>query len=157
MIRAYLPLTGLALAAQWPSPAPALAFAPGSAQRALRGEEAEVWEHRAMAAAAASIAEEALDAGCPRAVIACDIPLGADRGAQEVIPGIVAIPGVSADPSRVASVHIDDPEGFGELPPEREAALAALAGSDLLWFDSAEVGDLVELFGQMLPDEGLEG
>ncbi|GAA2086595.1 DUF6912 family protein [Brevibacterium salitolerans] len=157
MIRAYLPLTGIELARQWPALAPAVALAPGRSQRALGGEEAEVWEYRAMLAAAASIAEDALAAGCPRAVLACDLPDGADTAAVPVTEGVVAIPETVVDPARVVSVHIDDPEGFGLLPEDRAQALAALAESDLLWFDSGEVGDLVELFGQLGADDGLEG
>lgn len=155
MIRAYVPLVGHIFASTWPNSETLTAFAPAPRERQLTGEDFEVAEYRAMSAAAASIAEDALAAGSPRAVIAVDLPDTALADAAEVVAGVV-VGAAPIDPSRVASVHIDDPEGFAQLPTEREAALTALGESDLLWFDSAEVDQLVELLTHLSAHDGLD-
>lgn len=156
MIRAYAPLLGRTLAAVWPPATPVAVFAPGPHQRTLTGDDQEIAEYRAMSVAAASLAEDALDAGSPRAVIAVDVPEAALASARQVVPGVVLGEAV-IDPLRVASVHIDDPDGFAQLPDDREAALEALADSDLLWFSSAEVDQLVELLAQPVADDWFQG
>lgn len=156
MIRAYAPFTGQTFAATWPIGDPVTVFAPGPQERRLTGDDLELGEYRAMSAAAASVSDAAVRAGCPRAVVAVDLTEDALSDAAEVVAGVV-MGTATIDPLRAASVHIDDPEGFASLPEDREAALAALADSDLLWFDSAEIGQLVELLGQLGADDGLEG
>lgn len=155
MIRAYAPFTGQLFAATWPMDDPVAVFAPGPQERRLTGDDLELAEYRAMTAAAASVSEDALRSGSPRAVVAVDLPDDAVSAATEVVAGVV-VGTATIDPLRTASVHIDDPEGFAALPEDRDAALTELAGSDLLWFDSAEIGQLIELLAQLGADDGLE-
>lgn len=155
MIRAYAPLVGRTFASVWPFAGPLTVFAPGPQERRLTGDDLEVAEYRAMSAAAASIADEALTASSPRAVVAVDLPDAALADAAEVVAGVV-MGSAEVDPHLVASVHIDDPDGFAALPEERDSAVSALAGSDLLWFDSAEVDQLIELLAQLGADDRLE-
>src|SRR5690606_11460350 len=70
MIRAYAPLVGRTFAGAWPLRDAVAVFAPGPQERALTGEDLEIAEYRAMSAAAASIIDEALAVGSPRAVLA---------------------------------------------------------------------------------------
>jgi len=156
MIRAYAPLVGLTLARSWPPADPVAVFAPGPHERSLTGDDLELAEYRAMSAAAASLIDEALDAGSPRAVVAVDVPEAVFADAAPVVPGVILAAAV-LDPLRVASIHIDDPEGFAQLPRARDEAAAALTGSDLLWFSSAEVDQLIELLAQLGADDGLDG
>ena len=74
MIRAYAPLVGRTFAGAWPLRDAVAVFAPGPQERRLTGEDLEIAEYRAMSAAAASIIDDALAAGSPRAVIAVDVP-----------------------------------------------------------------------------------
>lgn len=156
MIRAYAPFVGRTFASAWPLRGPHTVFAPGPQERRLTGDDLELAEYRAMSAAAASIADDAVTQGSPRAVVAVDVPATALTDAAEVVAGVV-MGTADVDPLRVASVHIDDPEGFAGLPEDRDGALTALAGSDLLWFDSAEVDQLVELLAQLGADDRFEG
>ena len=156
MIRAYAPLVGRTFAGAWPLRDAVAVFAPGPQERRLTGEDLEIAEYRAMSAAAASIIDDALAAGSPRAVIAVDVPDEVFAGAREALPGVVLAAAVPA-PEAVASVHIDDPDGFARLPEDRDGAAAALLDSDLLWFASAEIDQLVELLAQLGTDDGLDG
>lgn len=155
MIRAYAPLVGRTFASEWPVSGPLTVFAPGPRERLLTGDDLELAEYRAMSAAAASIADDAVTAGSPRAIVAVDVADTALADAAEVVAGVI-MGAAEVDPRLVASVHIDDPEGFTELPEDHDAAVSALAGSDLLWFDSAEIGQLVELLAHLGADDRLE-
>lgn len=156
MIRAYAPFVGRTFVSAWPLSGPHTVFAPGPQERRLTGDDLELAEYRAMSAAAASIADDAVTQGSPRAVVAVDVRATALTDAAEVVAGVV-MGAADVDPLRVASVHIDDPEGFAGMPEDRDGALTALAGSDLLWFDSAEVDQLVELLAQLGADDRFEG
>src|SRR5699024_5698275 len=100
MIRAYAPLVGLTLARSWPPADPVAVFAPGPHERSLTGDDLELAEYRAMSAAAASLIDEALDAGSPRAVVAVDVPEAVFADAAPVVPGVVLAAAV-LDPLRV--------------------------------------------------------
>lgn len=140
-IRAYVPLTQRQLLDSWPAIRTALAFAPDAAGRELHGDELEEAEWLAFVTAAEVITQDAADALCARAVLACDLP--GDLRGRPVAQGIEALGPFELDPADVVSAHIDEPEVVRELADSEDAA-EHLRQAALLWYDRSEISDLVE-------------
>lgn len=154
-IRAYVPLTEAALAADWPRLTSMIAFAPGAPARALTGEELEEAEWFAQFAAAQSVAEDAAAGRCGRVVLACDVPgTLPTRGAAA---GIDVLGPFDLHAADVVSAHVDDPDTTAHLPEDPAEAIDVLGESALLWYDASEIGDLVEAAREHGFDEGADG
>lgn len=140
--RAYVPLTLQDLARMWPELDQVVAWSPTPPEETSSKDDVEEAEYFAMLAAAASVVDAALAQGSPRVVLACDIEPAEDPASP--VDGLLAHPGISVDPTRVVSAHVDDPELVAALPADREEAAEALADSALLWFDVSEIAQLLE-------------
>ncbi|WP_166825710.1 DUF6912 family protein [Brevibacterium limosum] len=156
-IRCYIPTTLTALRSALTD---VRAVAPDAQGRSLRGEEFETAEFDAMCIAAALAANAVFapaetDAGTEavperRVIVAYDAPESSP--AEPLTAGFELITVVDVDMTRVASFHLDEDVVWDDavrLAEETGASAAEdrLGASDLLWYDSSELS-------QLLGDEG---
>lgn len=145
-VRVYIPLLLTDLAAQWPLLEPAAGVGLSERARQLRGEDLEEAEYLAQLSAALMIAPAAARTRVPRAIVAADID---ELNGAQPLSGLLIrgqVPG--ADPRRVRSVHIDDPELIAGLADDSGTAAAQLSESHLMWYDVSEIPQLFELLEQ---------
>ncbi len=165
-MRVYLPMTLPGLRAAHVAgeiPAPAGQPLPGHAVTAAIREwyvagDLEELEFAALTEAGRACLELlAIDPDAPRqrVVVAADVPDSCVRATAGTARSAVAVtPPVPL--SRVASVHVDEPEVVATIEAAVKALSAALAGDDdaqflldeaeacdLLWYDVTEVPDLI--------------
>ncbi|MGC2940327.1 MULTISPECIES: DUF6912 family protein [unclassified Brevibacterium] len=152
-IRCYIPTTLTALRSTLTD---VRAVAPDAQGRSLRGEEFETAEFDAMCIAAALAANaefdpaetDAVAEAAPerRVIVAYDAPESSP--AELLTDGFELITLAEVDMTRVASFHLDEDVVWDEavrLAEETGASGAEdhLGASDLLWYDSSELDQLL--------------